>query len=431
MTETSNKTIEYSYVGDKAKDKVIALFVLLYFIYTSLYGLAVKLTIFNSLLFSLKTYIPEVFLFAILFFCFTKIKFDDIGICFFAFIVILMLVNLLGQGSFHEKLLSIRDFYVPIILWIVFSQSIFSDESKEYLFTRLAIFAKVFLIVGFALAVIEQIKGWEWTSAFYTGYEFYGQDEYSKIKIAHNIGLLRSPSLTGNYATFGCLSLFFGLTAAYSSKTRSGKVAWHFLALLCILLSTLKSALVTYFVVLFLLYTSNLRKKSKIINVVVLLITIVVIGVTVFFSMGEESINLVDSIFRQSLGARFQNWRMSLGELNILDFLFPYRQTQYSAGQESFLNTLDNGYLFMILNLGIIGCFLLIVFISKTIVNLQLMKNDYYKKASKMHLLAVFVMAFTTNVFQGRSLFTVFVLFYGFYVNEKLQENNDCFSEHI
>ena len=426
MADVDHKSTEYIDTKDKAIDRIVAFLILLYLVYISLYGFAVKFTINNALLFTIKTYIPEVLLVAIIFFSFTRIRFDDIGICFSVYVVILLLINFLGKGQFQEKLISIRDLYMPLFLWIVFSQTVFSDESKRYFFSRLALLAKLFLIFGFILSVVEQIKGAEWTSVFYTGYKFYGQDDYSKIKIAHNLGLLRAPSLTGNYATFGCLSLFFGLTVAHFSKSRIGKVFWHFLALLCIFLSTMKSALVTYIVVLFLVYSANARKKSKIINVVVLLISIMLIGVAAFISLGEDSIVLVGSVLQQSLGARFQNWGTSLRELSFIDYLFPYRQTQYSAGQDSFLSTLDNGYLFLILNLGIIGCFLLSVFITKTIVCLKLMKNSFFREACSIQLLTVCVMAFTTNVFQGRSLFTVFVLFYGFFVNEQLSENEEC-----
>ena len=173
--------------------------------YVFFYGIIVKITISNNLLFQIKTYIPEVLLLVIMIECVMQGKLHIKKATFYllTYSILVFIFNLFSFGLNEQALYLVRDIYIPLFAFAFIIEAKITEYGTEYFFDKIIPLLKIYLVLGLTLAVLEQIRGWEWTSQFYTGYSFYGQDPYSKVKIAHNLGLLRAPSLSGNFATFG------------------------------------------------------------------------------------------------------------------------------------------------------------------------------------------------------------------------------------
>ena len=212
---------------------------LLYIAYVFMYGLIVKFTISNSLLFKAKTYIPEVLL---LFIALLGVKSNawKMKRCFvllLTFSALVVTVNIARHGLSEQGVYAIRDIYIPLTAFSCMMIP-FTDNENEIYTKRLVKFFKFYLIAGLILAAVEQVKGWQWTSVFYTGHEFYGQDPLSKIKVAHSFGLLRAPSLSGNFATFGYYIIIAGITITAYEKIPRKQMFWDVIAIVCMVLST-------------------------------------------------------------------------------------------------------------------------------------------------------------------------------------------------
>ncbi len=195
-------------------------FCLFYIIYVFLYGVVIKFTMPNEILFSVKTYIPETILGIICVMCNgSKIQTNSALLIIWSLLV--FIINVINYGTGESMFYLLRDIYIPMLTFCFIKNVSFAEDDVEKFQQRLIVFSKAYLVVGLALCIMEQIKGWEWTSAFYTGYSFYGQDPVSKVKIAHNLGLLRASSLTGNFATFGfyCLICYAVITSFSTKKS--------------------------------------------------------------------------------------------------------------------------------------------------------------------------------------------------------------------
>ena len=133
---------------------------LLYIAYVFMYGLIVKFTISNSLLFKAKTYIPEVLL---LFIALLGVKSNawKMKRCFvllLTFSALVVTVNIARHGLTEQGVYAIRDIYIPLTAFSCMMIP-FTDNENEIYTKRLVKFFKFYLIAGLILAAVEQVKG--------------------------------------------------------------------------------------------------------------------------------------------------------------------------------------------------------------------------------------------------------------------------------
>ena len=380
-----------------------------YIIYVFLYGIVIKFTISNSILFQFKTYIPELFLVLIILISILRngLRLNSFSVPLLGYSIVVFLMNLVLCGFNEQALYWIRDLYIPLVAFCFLLMDSFSERGLNVFTERLVAFFKFYLVVGFVLALVQQLKGWEWASSFYTGYTFYEQDPISKIKIAHNMGLLRAPSLSGNFATFGYYCLIAVVFINAKTNKLWKKIFWDILALSCMVLATNKSAIVAFAVVFILTQTVDLRNKSKRLNNTILILILAFLGITTVMFLGDNSSgqNIFTSMF-----ARFEVWKGILSDTSLFEVLFPYKQFMYGSGVEGWVSFFDNTYLYCLVTQGIVGAILWIYVLSKVYKVRMEHKNpkiQYYIYALTICLL---VLGLTVNVTQGRGFFSPYLI---------------------
>ena len=394
--------------GNKSEKRVMIL-VISYLVYVFCYGIVIKLTIFNATIFQIKTIVPELIICAVIGYCAVH------GLKEFKRIYVLLIIHLFSVFVINYTLHGfnsyiIRDLYLPLILFIALTSTFFSEESIDYFFSKMIIFAKLYLILGLILAIVEQKMGWQWTSVFYTGYQFYGQDPYSKIKIAHNIGMVRAPSLSGNFATFGYYCLICNVIVLSREKKFKKRMIWNIITVLCIVLATNKSAFIAFCVYLMLEETLNIRKKNSKINALIIIIMIFVALFSMLWLTGESS---GAATYNGGLLERLNIWKELVSEANYLEILFPFNQFIYSSGTSGTLGFWDNSYLYSLFSIGVIGVLLGSFSVSEIYKRIRISNNEYIVFVANYLLVLLLVLGLTVNITQGRGFLTIFLLIIG------------------
>ena len=382
---------------------------LIYIIYIFLYGIVIKITFSNSILFQIKTYIPEAILALIVLISLLRsgIKIKSFSMPLLGYSTIIFFINLVIYGLNEQALYWVRDLYIPLAAFCFLLMMRFSPDSMKQFSKKLVAFFKIYLIVGLILALVQQFQGWEWTSSFYTGYTFYGQDEVSKIKIAHNMGLLRAPSLSGNFATFGYYCLIAAVFIDAKTTAFWKKLFWDIIALFCMGLATNKSAIVAFAVVLALRQTVDLRNKSKRLNNIILVLIAGFLGITTIMLFGDNSSgqNILTGLF-----ARFDVWEGILADTSVLETLFPYKQFMYGSGVEGGVSFFDNTYLYSLFTQGIAGTVLWIYVLSK-VYKSRMKRGSLVVRYYVYELtIALLVLGLTVNVTQGRGFLSPYLV---------------------
>lgn len=382
---------------------------LFYIIYIFLYGIVIKLTFSNSVLFQLKTFIPETILVLVVLLSSFRngIKLKSFLLPLLGYSIIVFLVNLAIYGLNQQVLYWIRDLYVPLVAFCFLLTVKFSSDGMQQFSTKLVFFFKLYLIAGLVLALVQQIQGWEWASSFYTGYTFYGQDEVSKIKIAHNMAMLRAPSLSGNFATFGYYCLIAAVFIDAKANSIWKKLFWDIIAVLCMFFATNKSAIVAFLVVLTLRQTVNLRNRSKWLNNIILVLIAGFLGITTIMFLGDDSSgqNILISLY-----TRFDIWKNILADTSILETLFPYKQFMYGSGVEGGGGFFDNTYLYSLITQGIIGTLLWVYVLGKVYKSQMKFGNLMVRHYVYELTIALLVLGLTVNVTQGRGFLSSYLV---------------------
>lgn len=412
-------------------NKIIINMISLYIFILFFYGIIIKFTIWNPTIFALKTYIPEAILILCTIFSIVtnKIRLNYRIILLFLYSVFIIVINYIFNGANIQSFYWWRDLFIPLFSSMILLQREFKKEDINYLFDRLIFIAKIFLILGLTLAIIEQIKGDVWTSKFYTGYVFYGQDPYSKVKIAHNIGLLRAPSLSGNFSSFAhysCLSLFFILTR--NKKKYKVDIFWIIIALLCCILSTNKSAIISLLVVLIIYKTTSFRKNNKTTNKMILIFIFSLIAFMLFLN-SDSNFN-GDGTYTGGLMERFAFWNNMIKNIDWLQVIVPYKTFLYGTGSEGFNSFFDNTYLYCFITQGIIGIVLWIYYLKSLYTNLK--KNYIEDKLDfiKNVLYYFLIVSLTSNVIQGHAYFCFMIILYSILYKFEVKSSNFDLEKH-
>lgn len=386
-------------------------FCLFYIIYVFLYGVVIKFTMPNEILFSVKTYIPETILGII---CVMSVmcngsKIQTNSALLIIWSLLVFIINVINYGTGESMFYLLRDIYIPMLTFCFIKNVSFDEDDVEKFQKRLIVFSKAYLVVGLALCIMEQIKGWEWTSAFYTGYSFYGQDPVSKVKIAHNLGLLRASSLTGNFATFGFYCLIcYAVITSFSTK-KSINFFWTILTAACLILCTNKTAIVGLGIVLLFKCTVDFRKKSLKRNGIIIAFACLIVFCSGIFLIGDS--NPTDTNFFTGFVNCSDIWAGIFDEVSWTEMLFPYRQFMYSSGAEGGFSFWDNTYFYALFSQGIIGTCLWVWAIGRTMKKQMLIsKNGRNRVYLQPLVILLCALSMTVNITQGRGFLSEFLL---------------------
>lgn len=408
----------------KYKNSLILNLVLVYLAYLLFYGIIIKFTIWNDIIFEVKTYIPEVILgiIVVLVLLKYKIKTTYKGLILIGYLAVVVLLNYIIHGATIESFYWWRDLIIPFVAALIISNISFSKGEMNNFFEKLILIAKWFLILGLGLAIIQQLMGDGWSSKFYTGYIFYGQDPYSKVKIAHNMGLLRAPSLTGNFSTFAYYSCFCLFVIINNSKDKGNTIFWTLITLSNCLLSTNKSAIVVLLAVLFIKYTYNIRKKNR--NLNFLFGFLILFSLLILIALNFESLSSVTNSYTGGFLQRFGIWKQILETINPFELVIPFNMFLYGSGGTVEFGFFDSLYLYGLVTQGVFGLLLWISYIRELYIG-NAKKNLKIKKLSKDMLYFLLLVGITSNVVQGHAYFCIFLIMFAIFFNFGNKKKNN------
>ena len=396
----------------------------IYFFILFFYGILIKFTVWNPTLFMIKTYLPEVILIICIMFSIItkKIKFNYLIIIMLIYSFGILIINYLYNGANTQSFYWWRDLFIPLFTSLILIQREFDKEDIKDLLKKLTIVAKIFIIFGLILAVVEQVKGAEWTSKFYTGYSFYGQDAYSKVKIAHNMGLLRAPSITGNYSTFAYYSCFSLFLILLEKKSNFSKICWTILTICCCILSTNKSAILTLFIILIINNTAKMRSKNKIYNKLILMVSFATIGLMLL--LNSDIIFQEENQYTGGFMQRFSFWGSIIKEVNLVQLIVPYNMFAYGSESNLLNSFFDNVYLYCFVTQGIIGSIIWIYYFRKMYLNLKIKYKDEIFNFIKNTFNFFIIIGLTCNVIQGRAYFCFMIILFSILYKFDYKNNN-------
>lgn len=400
------------------KENILSKSLFIYFVCIFFYGLIIKLTFFSPVLFKLKTYIPEFFLGLV---CLTAIPYlrktnRNSRIMIFTFCLI-MVLNIFTSFSLASFMMTFRDVLIPLIVGFFLCNAQISVKEKNWFFKALTWLSIIALASGTILGILQYFKGWEWTSAWYTGYPFWGEDTASSMYIMTNGSHVRVPSITGHNVKFAMYSFFQFLIIAFYSKnmfksnlTRNISAA---LGMINIYISNNKTTIVIVLLTglywFIKKYGKMIIKKCKEYTKIKygLIGIALVIGIIII-------VVLMSSNFLLSFFDRFSKWSALLKPRLLLNLIIPISTYSFAGNSVTsipVLNYWDNTYLYFLYSFGIIGVIVLYRWLRGEYKTIEVKHNDKVDRDFIFYLtLFTCIAGFTTSLVLGRCFFNIFVI---------------------
>ena len=366
----------------------------IYFLVLFYYGLFIKIFINLNIISYLK-YIPEILICTVCLltipnFKYKRKSFWDLIIILCFFVISIISLNKLTNAL--ALMLFIRDVMIPILVFFIIKNSYFKNTYYTKLKHFFVVFMYTFLIVSAPFGLLEHIKGWEWTSFFFTGKVFYGVDNISSISIKTANGIFRAIGLVGDTAKYGIYSVIAFLMIYLLSDKNNVKIIFPYLmAVINSYLSTNKTSLITLLIILifFLISKVKIKEKKAIAFLVLFLICLTfILNINIFPSMIE----------------RFQYWQSYI-KINLSNILISTNVYNFFASND-FNSVMDNSYFFGMQAFGTVFYICFLFYIYKT------------TKQMPLFFYCFLIIGLTTNVFSGRSFFGIFLLITGLFANQ-------------
>lgn len=398
----------------KFYDKIIIRCAFIYLFWMFFYGLIIKLTISNEFLFQIKTHVTDVMLILIMMMAILKTKKITKSQFFLASILLIeVLINVVLHGVNSDVIIALlyatRGFIAPMLVgYTLINTSIDEEEIKKF-FSWLKMTAIVFLVGNTVLSFMQAIRGYEWTSQFYTGYSFYGTDQYSKVRISMASDLLRTPGITGAFTSSATYSLLCMAYLIQECKSKFFQIVIMVLTLMSIWFTYNKTVLVLYMIILILHLFINLPHTVK---YTMLIIIFGGVGIGAIYIMSSMGIGVNEGELGFSTFARIEFWKSLSDIVSPLEMIVPYNMVNYAANGEGMLSCWDNFYLYCLFSFGVFGLY----YFFKIIVKLY--KINSYKKSdnSTFYLYLTIVLLLSgifNNISNGKSFLGLFLIING------------------
>lgn len=387
------------------QEKSVVNLLLIYLVYIFFYGLIIKFTRGMGVLFTIKTYIPEILLLIIAAKCIliTKgrsiRKFSLIGGFYFLCVLV---IGFGYYGGSSDAFYLVRDLFLPIFVGIILARKDFHDETLTRFYSIFLKVCMAYLIIGAILGIVEYTNGWEWASRFYAGHTFYGTDAHTKVIITEAYGQLRAPGLTGNHVSFSYYALIAMIVVLASKSIGLFGKAFFMMCGIAILISTTnKTAIVCFALVLALYVFRRLSKKWK----------YIMLGVTGIIAMIYLSGHLSSNVFLSTF-ARFDFWKTIKEYVNPIEILVPYKVFAYNPNASGVISFWDNTYLFLLFSTGVFGLIWIYLFCFKMY---KKNKGTQFGFMFEQMFLFLILASLFNNITNGRAYFTVFLIMNGFF----------------
>lgn len=388
------------------QEKSVANLLLIYLAYIFFYGIIIKFTRGMGVLFTIKTYIPEILLLLIVAMCILITKGCRIGKFSFIGGFYFLCVLIIGFGFYgisNDAFYLIRDLFMPIFVGIILARKEFHDETLMRFYSIFLKICMIYLIVGACLGIIEYSNGWEWASNFYAGHTFYGTDTYTNVIITEAYGQLRAPGLTGNHVSFSYYALI-AMIVILASKSVGffGKTVFMACGIAILISTTNKTAIVCFAIVLAFYVFRRLSKKWK----------YIMLGVTGIIATIYLSGHLSSNVFMSTF-ARLDFWKTIKNYVNPIEILIPYNVFAYNPNASGVISFWDNTYLFLLFATGIFGLVWIYLFCFKMY---KKNKETQFSFMFEQLFLFLILASLFNNITNGRAYFSVFLILNSFFL---------------
>lgn len=193
---------------------------------------------------------------------------------------------------------------------------------------------------------------------------------------------------------------------AYEKIPRK-QMFWDVIAIVCMVLSTNKSAIVIYTVILVFRWIVDLHHQTIHKNnlaVLGIICFLCILALCFWLSRSETK-----GVFL-SLYERVYYWTENLSEVSFAELILPYNQFAYGSGAEGGLSFWDNTYLYGLFTQGIVGMILWFNAL-KECYTLRKKNGDFSAHKQIFELtVALAVLSLTANVTQGRGFLTPYIV---------------------
>lgn len=373
-----------------------------------------------------RTFLPEVFLLPILLIWISsrpKIELPDFLLLIYVLLVLVASYN--SRTSVKTVATVIRNLFLPILLLAISSSIVLSNTQLEITKKALAVFFKIFIVLGLIMCIWQRKVGWEKTAIYYAGYSYYGLNDTLSVKINYGTWGFSTPSLTGNSVNFAAIAAFSAIVLWHDKGTSKAlKIIYFIIAIIEIYLSSNKTAFLALIIILmqkiFSMNSESLSKAIKTISIIALFAFVIWLT---FFE------NTIEALY--SMRERVNDWSVLLGPKYLVNLIFPHMAFDFSAGANNGVSTnaWDNAFYYMAYSIGLLGLFFFLAIVYR--------KNKYIVLIDKSGftfdiLFLLILSSVSTCVFFGRSTLTITMVMIGFlYGNAKNcleKENNECIS---
>ena len=318
-----------------------------------------------------------------------KITITIVDVFFVLYFFILFIILLFNVGSFQSLYIAFREVYLLFVLIFIFEKLEFykNEWSKilNFLFFLLLL-NTIFIVLTYVLGPIDYMK-------LMTGRFLWGVDPEYGFKISNFSMFWRTPALIGNPASLGFFSV---LTYLLMDQDENFKKRKYF-SLIPLIFSFVRSVYLILIVYEFLKFFTKKKNLKKLIFIFKVGIPIVIL---VIILLAKKSIFSTASLY-----ARFHLWSTEL----VLDYNVFYGGAIGQIGgaartvQDSFIQTVDSYWFYLLLSTGVIGIFMVIIFIL-----------DKSKKNNKFLfiLIAIFLSGLFVNLTQSIVFLAIFPLLF-------------------
>lgn len=319
------------------------------------------------------------------------IKLNIIELFIITYIFLEIIILLLKGTELNSFVYTIRETWLVILIIIICKQ--FENTLLKYS-KKIINIILILNILNLIATITSLIIGPEKYMTLLTGRYIYPIDPELKFKISHISGILRSPALIGESASFSYFAaisfVIFDLV-----KCRKGKI----IALLNIFFAFTRSGylFIGAYTMLNFVRKLNFKKKYTIRSITISVITIVVLSISgfVFLNKSQEFTEIISS--RSSTSERFEVWediRNSGINENILDSLVGGGLGEIGSSYKGngILKVFDNTWIYLYYQIGFMGLTLWVVFLF-----VESSKND----SKLIIILSTFLSMLFINIFQS------------------------------
>lgn len=322
----------------------------------------------------------------------TKLAISDLFII--TYVILEVMVLLIKGIGFSGIIYTIKETWLAIILIIIYKQF------SETLIRNSRLIIKILLvlnILNLVATVISLIIGPEKYMTALTGRYIYPVDKELKFKVSHISGILRSPALIGESASFSYFAaISFVIFDLY--KCKKGKIV----SLVNVFFAFTRSGylFISMYIIVTFIRRFNIKKQKSINSItfsIIFIILCALIGGGII-SESKEFTTIISS--SSSTNERLQVWEsireQNINE-NIMESLIGGGLGEIGNAYNGYgaLKVFDNTWIYLYYSIGFIGLGLLVIFL------LRETHNNYNKLAI---ILGLFLSMVFINIFQSECI---------------------------